>query len=438
MYVTDRASLRERYPSLAAYWDAHVNRLGDASRTLLARAGDTLRPFGWGDLNPINRVTKLAGAVQDDPIGTALDAVTPPVLGEAISVLGRWDAPRRFVAGGADALEDTAKSLVTLPGLALLGGADALRGSYEVLSGNRTGSTAARTRNPYARSVAASFEAAGDEARTALRTTPRTMATGVVQLGEDAVSGDPRRMGYALTSLALFGRSPAGLGGRAALAGEARLALRGVGPRLVRAPRATEAATAGAPAALGAKRPGVVLTDGMIVEGSSRFGGIQPDYLVDLHDPRLAPLFDYARGLRETPTLSRWRKVELVETRVASMLARRDYHDPVYRALLARYRRSGEPIPIGAYVEARAGVCRENAMLTHLALERAGVPSRFVYALAANGEDHAVVVVELGGRDFVVDTYYRGEWIDGMPLNRAFSELELRAVHRFPVLHPAR
>jgi len=188
MFVTDRAALRAQYPELARYWDAHIDELADASPSLLDEAGDVIRPFGWDDLNPINQA-KRAGA-----------------------------AAGRFATGGAHALRDAATGTLALAGMTMLAGADAMRGTYEIFTGNYSGSTAARTRDPYAKWVAASFEEAGRESRRMLRETPESTVLGVAQIGRDIASGDPYRMGYGLTTLGItaapIGRARAGLGAR--------------------------------------------------------------------------------------------------------------------------------------------------------------------------------------------------------------------------------
>jgi hypothetical protein len=72
-------------------------------------------------------------------------------------------------------------------------------------------------------------------------------------------------------------------------------------------------------------------------------------------------------------------------------------------------------VPISEYAACRAGICRENAFLNHLALKEAGIPNQHVYAKTENFfgrakegkiEDHGFDVFELDGKRWIADSYW--------------------------------
>ncbi len=155
---------------------------------------------------------------------------------------------------------------------------------------------------------------------------------------------------------------------------------------------------------------GVRLNHGSVVEGSVDFGGLQPNYVIDLKHPKLAALLGAARALN-TPKAKFADKVNGVVALVKKTLREGAYDAPAYLKLLADNRTSRTNITLGDYLTHGAGVCRENALLTHLALTEAGVESSYLYCHAQQGahrEDHAVAVaVDAKGRSVVVDSYNR-------------------------------
>ena len=88
-----------------------------------------------------------------------------------------------------------------------------------------------------------------------------------------------------------------------------------------------------------------------------------------------------------------------------------DYDAPAYLKLLADNRSQRTNITLGDYLTGGAGVCRENALLTHLSLLEAGCDSEYLYCSASQGagrEDHAVALVrDEDDRQVVVDSYNR-------------------------------
>lgn len=153
---------------------------------------------------------------------------------------------------------------------------------------------------------------------------------------------------------------------------------------------------------------GVRLNHGAVVEGSVDFGGLQPNYVIDLQHPRLAALLTAARGLRGKDWHER---IHGVVALVQKTLTDGAYDAPAYLKLMSEHRSKRINITLGDYLMGGAGVCRENALLTHLALLEADVDSEYLYCHAAQGgraEDHAVALaVDDRGRKVVVDSYNR-------------------------------
>ncbi len=154
----------------------------------------------------------------------------------------------------------------------------------------------------------------------------------------------------------------------------------------------------------------VRLNHGSIIEGSVDFGGLQPNYVIDLQHPRLKALLSQARALNVSGK-SLEDKVNGVVALVQKTLTQGAYDAPAYLKLLADNRQQRTNVTLGDYLMQGAGVCRENALLTHLALLEAGVDSEYLYCQAAQGgraEDHAVALaVDEHGRKIVVDSYNR-------------------------------
>ena len=166
----------------------------------------------------------------------------------------------------------------------------------------------------------------------------------------------------------------------------------------------------------------VRLEHGTIVEGSARFGGIQPDYIIDLEHPALKALLDEAQSWRGK---SRVEKIRRAQRLVKKTLANDSYDAPGYLALLETYRQKLEPISIGEYARCGAGVCRENAIIGQILLRAAGEDARYHYVHLPNERvDHAVVLLPRheGARRLtsfdVVDFYFKekavsySEWLD--------------------------
>ncbi|OFZ83026.1 MAG: hypothetical protein A2583_13270 [Bdellovibrionales bacterium RIFOXYD1_FULL_53_11] len=158
---------------------------------------------------------------------------------------------------------------------------------------------------------------------------------------------------------------------------------------------------------------------GSIVQGSIEHSGIQPNYVINPpSDAELEKFLERARKLNKQK-IPLWEKVEKVLGIVRRAMPRKDYKDPRYLALLEKYRRTNRPVPLGEYLKIRAGVCREYALLTHLALKEAGIDNKFVYAFverplitraeygltALTREDHAFTVIKDNKQLWIVDSY---------------------------------
>lgn len=161
----------------------------------------------------------------------------------------------------------------------------------------------------------------------------------------------------------------------------------------------------------------VDIPDGSYVEGSHRFGGIQPDYVVDYSHPEIQRLIAFAQqAAKEEPEF--WNRIEKISNFIKKeQLPGRDYEDRGYRSLNKKYVKAGEDVPLGAYGACRAGVCRENALYLHIGLKAAGIENYHAYGQINRSskkidfdivEDHAFTVVKHEGELWVADSYYRG------------------------------
>lgn len=163
------------------------------------------------------------------------------------------------------------------------------------------------------------------------------------------------------------------------------------------------------------------IPNGAIVEGSVRYSGLQPDYILDTDSAEFNELWVWADEIRTNKSLSVVEKVNILINRVRNALSEhRTYTDPVYIDLLNEYRKKAQPIPLSQYIARRVGVCRENALLLHLVLKRAGIPNSHVYAKTdvtySDGQvplpeghpgfDHAFVVFTYKGERWIADSYF--------------------------------
>lgn len=178
----------------------------------------------------------------------------------------------------------------------------------------------------------------------------------------------------------------------------------------------------------------VDLYDGSYVQGSKSFGGIQPDYRIDLTDPDLVK---FIKQVKRAITLSykiqilnaigkkeaaRTKTIELVSALVHEALPLGEYDSAPYLEVLKEHRLKDIDISLGSYLKCGAGVCRENALITHVTLKAVGIENKYVYAFVQQGqqtEDHAFVVVQDQNGRWVVDPYnsnFHGQNFDDLLL----------------------
>ncbi len=187
----------------------------------------------------------------------------------------------------------------------------------------------------------------------------------------------------------------------------------------------------------------VDLNDGSYVQGSKSFGGIQPDYKIDLQDPDLMKFIKQVKSaakffykiqflkLMGKKDEARAKTIELVSALVRQALPMGQYDASPYLAILKEHRLKDIDFSLGSYLRCGARVCRENALITHVALKAVGIENKFVYAHVQQGthiEDHAIVIVQDGSGRWVVDPYnsnFHGRNFDDLLLenNRAVPRL---------------
>jgi len=164
----------------------------------------------------------------------------------------------------------------------------------------------------------------------------------------------------------------------------------------------------------------VKLTDGSIVEGSIGHGGVQPHYVIDLQAPAMKTFLARAREIGQSD-LPFWQKIARIASHSRqAMIEGWEYDSPKYLQLLEIFRKAEKNIPLHVFVENLSGVCREQAMLLHLALEAGGFDSRYLYVHSYEDgryvEDHAIALVKYQGEDWVADSrsqeYSGRRWAD--------------------------
>ena len=157
---------------------------------------------------------------------------------------------------------------------------------------------------------------------------------------------------------------------------------------------------------------------GSIVEGSVNYGGMQPHYIIDYDNEAFKPLRTYAQNLKGELDVSK--KIEMLRDYVTTnVLVHKDYDAKAYLAITSKYKKAGKNIPLSSYLKGKAGVCREHALIFHMALKDAGVKNSYLYARVFqnwSSEDHALNVVNINGEMRVVDIYNSN--FHNQPLNQ--------------------
>ncbi len=160
------------------------------------------------------------------------------------------------------------------------------------------------------------------------------------------------------------------------------------------------------------------IADGSYIEGSWRQGGIQPDYIIDWESREFQKIRNFARRLKKRTDLSYWEKIDSINRYLSErVFPNFSYDAPDYLRLNKRHLKMKQDVPLSKYVACGSGVCREYALVVHLALKEAGIQNQHVYAKIHRAsksdglgvvEDHAFVVVKHQGKRWVVDPYYWG------------------------------
>lgn len=153
--------------------------------------------------------------------------------------------------------------------------------------------------------------------------------------------------------------------------------------------------------------------DGAAIEGSKKGGGSQPDFIVDHSDPDLRKrVLAPARRIGAFKA-DDWTKLARLQAVVNAALPKDGWsfagNDPAYDAFIESVK-GRERLSLGDYIRLGIGVCRENAIMTVVALRAAGYKARFAYftVLKDDGvvdQDHAVALVEVDGTTYVLDSY---------------------------------
>ncbi|MBO9665713.1 MAG: hypothetical protein J7501_02740 [Bdellovibrio sp.] len=185
----------------------------------------------------------------------------------------------------------------------------------------------------------------------------------------------------------------------------------------------------------------VQLPRGSYVQGSVSHGGIQPDYNLSIEDPALDDflkrIVQLVNSNTEIQALEKYGqterarnlKIALVTETIRKTLPSKEYDSAPYLKVLREHREEAKDINLGSYIQCRAGVCRENALLTHQALQVLKIESYYVYTQAQIGnriEDHAVVVVKDKTRLWIVDPYnatFHGRDFNEMTAARSLTQV---------------
>lgn len=159
------------------------------------------------------------------------------------------------------------------------------------------------------------------------------------------------------------------------------------------------------------------INNGDVVEGSVGYGGLQPNYIIDLNDEKFADFIYQSKQIGNSQ-LPFWDKINALKYLVRGGTFRYyNYYNPYYQKLIKSYRLKKQNIPLSAYFSCQAGVCREYALFFHLALKTAGIKNSYTYAKIyrfnpyeniEHIEDHAFNVIKHKGEYWVVDAYYWG------------------------------
>lgn len=174
------------------------------------------------------------------------------------------------------------------------------------------------------------------------------------------------------------------------------------------------------------------------VEGSSKFGGMQPDYHIDTASDEMKRVIDYGKRIGKSD-MNIWDKIDRINKYIQKQFPGVDYDDPDYVKTSATYKESNQNVPLSKYLICGAGVCREHALVTHFVLKAAGIEAYHVYAKVHQSsnpgasdifEDHAFNVVRHEGELWLVDPYnwnFNGYRLQDMMSKKGITDKSKRA-----------
>lgn len=166
------------------------------------------------------------------------------------------------------------------------------------------------------------------------------------------------------------------------------------------------------------------LRPGQIVEGSTRFGGLQPDILLDWVEVK-----KMTGGMKQTAGVDNLRDIsQIVKSVRENYLKTSHLESKELLDINRRYSTSGVPIPLSEYLKIRSGDCRIHGLLTHFLLKERNIPNLYVYLLLekTNGagismiEDHAINLVDIDNVLVIVDS--KTDRLNGFPLKKALEQ----------------
>lgn len=187
---------------------------------------------------------------------------------------------------------------------------------------------------------------------------------------------------------------------------------------------------------LAADSPAIVQGSLGKTRGVGTTGGIQPDYWVSpTDDPDLKEFLETveSRAMQLPAGATTSDTLKLVHTLLRERLPEKSPVAPQYLELLAHHRSQKLLVPLGKYLCIGAGVCREFALLTHLALKRLGLAARYAYMqhiFQGRVEDHAINLLEIDGRTTVIDFYYDAYHLK--PLQELLDSRTLLRINPYP------
>lgn len=131
----------------------------------------------------------------------------------------------------------------------------------------------------------------------------------------------------------------------------------------------------------------------IVIEGSARAGGSQPDYLLDLTKgselrKKIAQVKEEVLADKNFVTFNLWQdlagalqnsNLEIISNLIKKTFPRRTYECSVRSNINLNYQRLGVSAPFEEYIINNTGCCREYSILSHLVFNELEIPSVWVY-----------------------------------------------------------